>query len=482
MTPTAPTAPLAPTGVSATAGNGSATVSWTAPANGGSPITSYTVTPFIAGVAQATTAVTGNPPATSATVSGLTNGISYTFTVTATNAVGTGAASAPSAAVTPSGPTSPVLDTKVSVNATGTTATTPTFSTAQAGETLVAFTAADGPTTGGPQTMTVSGAGFTWTLASRANTQYGTAEVWSATAPAKLTGVTVSATESKTVFHQMLTVIAFQGSSGIGAVQSAGAATGTPTVSLTTTRAGSLVFGVGNDWDKATARTVGAAQTLANQWVDTSAGDTFWVQNLTAPAGPIGSIVTLNDTAPTTDRWNLAAVEIKGSAPADGPGAPTAVTAGAGNSSAVVSWTAPANGGSPITSYTVTPFIAGVAQATTAVTGNPPATSTTDHRADQRNGVHVHGDCQQRRRVRPRLRPVQRRRCRAGARPQPRSRHARPDGRPEQRAVDGVTRVLAAGQHRPVRRLLAGRSGRGQLRGRLGDELRHAVDLDAARP
>ena len=41
-----PTAPGAPTGVSATAGDKSATVTWTAPANGGSPITSYTVTPY----------------------------------------------------------------------------------------------------------------------------------------------------------------------------------------------------------------------------------------------------------------------------------------------------------------------------------------------------------------------------------------------------------------------------------------------------
>ena len=88
------TAPAAPTGVTATAGNASATVSWTAPSNGGSPITSYTVTPFIGTTAQTPTTVTGNPPATTATVTGLTNGTAYTFTVPATNAVGTGPASA----------------------------------------------------------------------------------------------------------------------------------------------------------------------------------------------------------------------------------------------------------------------------------------------------------------------------------------------------------------------------------------------------
>ncbi|HLK02321.1 MAG TPA: galactose oxidase-like domain-containing protein, partial [Streptosporangiaceae bacterium] len=96
-----PTVPGAPTGVSATGGNASASVTWTAPANGGSPITSYTVTPYQNGVAQQATTVTGNPPATSTTVTGLTNGTSYTFTVSATNSIGTGPASAPSNSVTP---------------------------------------------------------------------------------------------------------------------------------------------------------------------------------------------------------------------------------------------------------------------------------------------------------------------------------------------------------------------------------------------
>jgi hypothetical protein len=96
-----PTAPAAPTNVSATAGNTQATVTWAAPSNGGSAITSYTVTPFIGSAAQTPVTVTGTPPATSATVAGLANGTAYTFTVTATNAIGTGPASAPSNSVTP---------------------------------------------------------------------------------------------------------------------------------------------------------------------------------------------------------------------------------------------------------------------------------------------------------------------------------------------------------------------------------------------
>ena len=114
MTGSQPIGPAAPTGVSATAGNGQATVSWTAPATGGSPITSYTVTPFIGSAAQPSTTVTGTPPATTTTVTGLSNGTTYTFTVTATNSVGTGPASAPSNGVAPSLPSAPAAPAGVS--------------------------------------------------------------------------------------------------------------------------------------------------------------------------------------------------------------------------------------------------------------------------------------------------------------------------------------------------------------------------------
>jgi hypothetical protein len=40
-------------------------------------------------------------------------------------------------------------------------------------------------------------------------------------------------------------------------------------------------------------------------------GDTYWVQRTTSPVPLSGTTVTINDTAPTTDRYNLSIVEVK---------------------------------------------------------------------------------------------------------------------------------------------------------------------------
>ncbi len=54
----APVAPGQVSGVSATAGTGSASLTWSAPSGGGAP-TKYTITPYLEGVAQTTTSVSG---------------------------------------------------------------------------------------------------------------------------------------------------------------------------------------------------------------------------------------------------------------------------------------------------------------------------------------------------------------------------------------------------------------------------------------
>ncbi|QCB96810.1 hypothetical protein E5206_07590 [Arthrobacter sp. PAMC25564] len=94
-----------------------------------------------------------------------------------------------------------------------------------------------------------------------------------------------------------------------GATAGASAASGAPGASLTTTRAGSWVWGVGTDWDASRARAVGLAQTLVDQYLP-PAGDTYWLQRQTGPTATSGTVVTINDTAPTTDRWDLALIEV----------------------------------------------------------------------------------------------------------------------------------------------------------------------------
>jgi Zn-dependent metalloprotease len=76
--------PSAPTGVTATAGDGEATVSFPAPFSGGSPITGYTVRVSPGGQTVTTSG------SRVAFVYGLTNGTPYTFTVSATNSAGEG--------------------------------------------------------------------------------------------------------------------------------------------------------------------------------------------------------------------------------------------------------------------------------------------------------------------------------------------------------------------------------------------------------
>ena len=107
----APGTPGTPT---AAPGNGSATITISAPSTGGTP-SSYTVTASPGG---ATCTVTS--PGTSCTIAPLSNGTAYTFTSTATNTTGTStSASTESASVTPAGiPNSPTGVTGTGIGGT----------------------------------------------------------------------------------------------------------------------------------------------------------------------------------------------------------------------------------------------------------------------------------------------------------------------------------------------------------------------------
>jgi len=103
-----PTVPSTPTGVTVKAGNAQVTVSWSAPDDGGSPITSYTVNRYVDNQLQVRHVFASS--ATSHVIKGLTNGTTYRFTVVATNALGSSNASDPSAAVTPVAPSLSIVN------------------------------------------------------------------------------------------------------------------------------------------------------------------------------------------------------------------------------------------------------------------------------------------------------------------------------------------------------------------------------------
>jgi len=152
--------PGAPTGVSAVAGDGQALVSWTAPGNNGSAITGYTVS--WSGGNQACTA-------SPCTVSGLSNGTPYSFTVTATNAIGTGPSSAASNVVTP-GPTVPDAPTGVNATAGNAQATLTWTAPAANGSPITGYTVSwsggSQPCAGSPCTITrlTNGTSYTFTV------------------------------------------------------------------------------------------------------------------------------------------------------------------------------------------------------------------------------------------------------------------------------------------------------------------------------
>jgi hypothetical protein len=97
--PTA-TVPAPPTTVTAIAGDGQVTLSFTPPvSDGGSPITGYTINVYIGEGVLPSVAI--GPSTTTLIISGLNNGGQYVFTVIAKNAVGNSVESIPSAIVTP---------------------------------------------------------------------------------------------------------------------------------------------------------------------------------------------------------------------------------------------------------------------------------------------------------------------------------------------------------------------------------------------
>jgi hypothetical protein len=174
-TVTPDTVPGPPTAVAAQAGNLSANLTWVAPIVTGGVISGYTATSFPGGHTCTTTT------ATLCTVHGLSNGTPYTFTVTATNATGTGLPSDPSNIVTPAA----LPDAPTAVVAVAGDAQASVFWTAPAGNgsAITAYTvtssteshtcANDGTTTSCIVHGLVNGHGYSFTVTATNSTGVG---------------------------------------------------------------------------------------------------------------------------------------------------------------------------------------------------------------------------------------------------------------------------------------------------------------------
>ena len=321
-----PAPPSPPAGVSAVRGAASATVSWTAPpTNGGGPITGYTVTGSPGGV---TRTVAGDQ--TSAVVNGLTNGTGYTFTVVATNAVGSSAASAPSNQVTPA--TTPGAPTAV-VGAAADTAGFVSWTAAAAnGSPVTSYVVTASP---GGATATVDGDRTSATVGGLVN---GTSYTFTVVATNAL-GSSPTSAASNAVTPAPVP----------GAPHNVTAARGdkAATVGWTapSTSGGSAITGY-----TVTSSPGGITKTVAADQT------TALVTGLTNGTGYTFTVVARNSAGASPPSEPSSTV-----VPATVPGAPASVTAVKGDSSVAVSWLAPgSNGGSPITGYTVTSNPGGV--------------------------------------------------------------------------------------------------------------------------
>jgi hypothetical protein len=158
----------------------------------------------------------------------------------------------------------------------------------------------------------ITGAGVTWTRVRRSSTFVGTAEIWTATTSAPLTNATVTSTLT-TAGDQMVTVMAIPPASGfsplpaIGANAAASGTSTTATVPLTTTRVGSLFMGVGHDPTGSLTHTVNAPQVRLQQWLDTGAADTMWLQGVVAA---LAGTVNLQAVTTSSHAWDFSGVEV----------------------------------------------------------------------------------------------------------------------------------------------------------------------------
>jgi hypothetical protein len=332
--------PGAPATISATAGNAQATVSWTAPtSDGGAPVSGYQVQysttaggSYIDAQGGCAPATTGSSTALTCTASGLTNGTTYYFKVAAINSAGPGSYTSP-ASVTPTAATVPGAPATISA----------TPGNAQAIVSWTAPTSDGGAAVSGYQVQYSSSTGGSYIDA-----QGGCAPATTGSSTA-LTCTASGLTNGTTYYFK------------VAAINSAGTGTYTSPASATPVTVPGAPTSV--------SATAGNAQATVTWTAPSNTGGSA-ITGYSVTGAPGGSCTTTGATScvvtgltnGTAYTFQVAAINAQGTGtastasssitPLGVPDAPTSVSATAGNSQAVVTFTAPTNtGGSTITGY-----------------------------------------------------------------------------------------------------------------------------------
>lgn len=329
-------APTAPTGVSAVAGDQQATISWTAPQyDGGAPIEYYTVTEYPDGLTTTTTS-------TSAVFTNLTAGSQFKFKVTATNEAGTGPASLASSTVTPYRlPGAPVIQSVTAGKAQAKVTFTASAADTQLGNPITSYTV-----TARPGVNVTTGPGITQTGTKSPITVTGLTDGGNYTVTVYATNGAGNGPESAPQVVTPQTVPAAPANLVATDVTPPGATTGSADISFTPPDNGGrpiLSYTVTSSPGGITATAGGRASDIQITGLTLGTSYTFTVYATNAVGnGPASAPSNALSTAPVPS-------------PPQNPGAATL------NQAAYVSCLPPADdGGSAITSYTVTSSPGGI--------------------------------------------------------------------------------------------------------------------------
>jgi len=324
-------APDAPTVTTTTAGNGVATIGWTAGGTGGTPITRYAVRVLDASTGLQLGALrTMGTAGRSLTVTGLVNGTPVTLAVQAVTAFAAGPFSAASEAVTPiTVPGAPVLGTATAGNAS---------------VVLGWSTPVDG---GSPLT-----AYAVRVVDAKTNVQVGSVR------PAASTTLAVTGLADGTAVKFQVQAVTAVGAGAYSAYSAAVTPVTSPRApTAPTVTAGNASATVG--WTASS--TTGTVAVRYSVRVVNSTTHAQVGALRTVPLGATSVTVTglVNGTGVqvqvaaavgTATVYSTASAVVT---PLTVPGAPAIGTAAASNTTALVRWTAPTTGGSPITGYTI---------------------------------------------------------------------------------------------------------------------------------